>query len=91
MPRENEDFEFEFKFLTSDESKKGDNNHVWYRVSKVLNCSYSEVDKIHYQELKENNDKKIVTSNRSIIKPTLKLLHKRICGDKYVAHFDLAG
>ena len=91
LPRKDEDFEFEFKFLTSDESKKGDNNHVWYRVSKVLNCSYSEVDKIHYQELKENNDEKIVTSNRSIIKPTLKLLHKRICGDKYVAHFDLAG
>ena len=90
LPRDDEDFEYEFKFLTEEESCKTDSHHIWYRVNKVLTCSYSELSQ-HYKYLKENNDVKIVTGNRNIIIATLKTLHKRICRDKYIAHFDLRG
>jgi len=88
LPRANEDFEYEFKFLTKEESCKTDNQHIWYRVKNVLTCSYGELNQ-HYKQLKEYNDMKIITKNRNIIKPTLKTLHKRLCGDKYISHFDL--
>jgi len=91
LPKDNQDFEYEFKFLTEEESRQNDSHHIWYRINKVLACSYAEVDTLHYQQLKENNNEKIVTRNRNIIKPILQTLHKRICKDEYIAHFDLTG
>jgi uncharacterized protein with ParB-like and HNH nuclease domain len=89
IPRQDEDFEYEFKFLTEEEVQKTDESHVWYLVNKVLNWNSSSDLNAQYSGLKETNDRKIITKNRDVIKRTLRTLYKRLCRDSYITHFDL--
>ena len=81
-------FKFEFKFLTEDAAKKFDETHIWYKVNKVLDWKKNELNE-QYKALQEDNDPKLITKNRVVIKETLGNLHDRICKEEYIAHFDL--
>ena len=89
LPRIGNDFQYEFKFLTNDELKKVDENRVWYLVNRVLSWdNLGDLDS-EYKNLKNENEAKVITSNRDIIKATLKLLYRRLKKDTFVTHFDL--
>tara|TARA_B100001971_G_scaffold142603_1_gene131769 strand:- start:200 stop:1948 length:1749 start_codon:yes stop_codon:yes gene_type:complete len=89
LPRPDEDFEYEFKFLTEELAQKTDEKHVWYLVNKVLRWNSSSDVNEHYSYLKKTNDRKVITKNRDTIKQSLRTLYKRLCRDKYITHFDL--
>ena len=89
IPRQDEDFEYEFKFLTEELAQKADEKHVWYLVNKVLRWNSSSDVNEHYSNLKKTNDRKVITKNRNTIKQSLRTLYKRLCRDKYITHFDL--
>ena len=89
LPRPDEDFEYEFKFLTEELAQKADEKHVWYLVNKVLRWNSSSDVNEHYSNLKKTNDRKVITKNRDTIKQSLRTLYKRLCRDKYITHFDL--
>ena len=89
LPRPDEDFEYEFKFLTEELAQKTDEKHVWYLVNKVLRWNSSSDVNEQYSYLKKTNDRKVITKNRDTIKQSLRTLYKRLCRDKYITHFDL--
>jgi uncharacterized protein with ParB-like and HNH nuclease domain len=89
LPRPDEDFEYEFKFLTEELAQKTDEKHVWYLVNKVLRWNSSSDVNEQYSYLKKTNDRKVITKNRNTIKQSLRTLYKRLCRDKYITHFDL--
>ena len=88
LPVQSVNSKFEFKFLTEDAAKKFDETHIWYKVNKVLDWKKVELNE-QYKALQENNDPKLITKNRIVIKETLGNLHGRICKEEYIAHFDL--
>ena len=88
LPVQSENSKFEFKFLTEDAAKKFDETHIWYKVNKVLDWKKVELNE-QYKALQEDNDPKLITKNRVVIKETLGNLHDRICKEEYIAHFDL--
>ena len=88
LPVQSVNSKFEFKFLTEDAAKKFDETHIWYKVNKVLDWKKVELNE-QYKALQENNDPKLITKNRVVIKETLGNLHDRICKEEYIAHFDL--
>ena len=89
LPRRDEDFEYEFKFLTDDEAEKIDANHIWYLVNRVLTWNNSSDRNNEYRTLKDCEYPKIITQNRGVIKDTLRILYKRLRKDTYITHFDL--
>jgi len=88
LPIQSVNSKFEFKFLTEDAAKKFDETHIWYKVNKVLDWKKVELNE-QYKALQEDNDPKLITKNRVVIKETLGNLHDRICKEEYIAHFDL--
>lgn len=88
LPVQSVNSKFEFKFLTEDAAKKFDETHIWYKVNKVLDWKKNELNE-QYKDLQEDNDSKLITKNRVVIKKTLGNLHDRICKEEYIAHFDL--
>jgi len=88
LPIQSVNSKFEFKFLTEDASKKFDETHIWYKVNKVLDWKKVELNE-QYKALQEDNDPKLITKNRVVIKETLGNFHDRICKEEYIAHFDL--
>ena len=89
LPRRDEDFEYEFKFLTDVEAEKIDAHHIWYLVNRVLTWNKSSNLKNEYRALKDCEFPKIITQNRDVIKDTLRILYKRLRKDTYITHFDL--
>jgi len=89
LPRRDEDFEYEFKFLTDDEAEIIDANHIWYLVNRVLTWNNSSDLNNEYRTLKDCGSPKIITQNRDVIKDTLRRLYKRLRKDTYITHFDL--
>ena len=88
LPVQSVNSKFEFRFLTEDAAKKFDETHIWYKVNKVLDWKKVELNE-QYKALQEDNDPKLITKNRVVIKETLGNLHDRICKEEYIAHFDL--
>jgi uncharacterized protein with ParB-like and HNH nuclease domain len=88
LPVQSVNSKFEFRFLTEDAAEKFDETHIWYKVNKVLDWKKVELNE-QYKALQENNDPKLITKNRVVIKETLGNLHGRICKEEYIAHFDL--
>ena len=89
LPRTDEDFKYEFKFLPEiDQTKQSDK--LWYKVNQVLSWQDSSSIDDEYRKLKERaQDKKLVTTNRTVIKQTLRTLYRRIRIDDSLIYFTL--
>ena len=89
LPRIDEDFKYEFKFLPEiDQTKQSDK--LWYKVNQVLSWQDSSSIDDEYRKLKERaQDKKLVTTNRTVIKQTLRTLYRRIRIDDSLIYFTL--
>ena len=89
LPREGEDFKYEFKFLP-ESNVDGSSNKIWYKVNEVLSWEDSSTIDEAYKKLKDRaTDKKLVTSNRSVIRKTLRTLYRRIRIDDSLIYFTL--
>ncbi len=86
-----EDYEYEFKFLTDDETDQADENHLWFLVRSVLIWGEDPDIDDYYDSLAEkdipSNIREIIKAKRSHIKKSLRILHKRIVLDKLVSYF----
>ena len=89
LPRTGEDFKYEFKFLPdTDQSNQPDK--LWYKVNEVLSWEDASSIDEEYRKLKERtHDKKLVTTNSSVIKKTLRTLYRRIRIDDPLMCFTL--
>ena len=89
LPRTGEDFKYEFKFLPdTDQSNQPDK--LWYKVNEVLSWEDASSIDEEYRKLKERaHDKKLVTTNSTVIKKTLRTLYRRIRIDDPLMCFTL--
>lgn len=86
---EYDDFKYEFKFLTFEESLENDDSKIWYEVSRVIKWgkNISNNESKDYKDIKKANPD--VKLDKETILDTLKLLHKRIFKDDYLTYFNL--
>ena len=90
----NEDNEYEFKFLTIEESNCIDVNVLWFDVRKILEWENDPEIDDYYDELIEstNDNIKIILNDKDIkkhIKKTIRILHQRIVQDYLISYFEI--
>ncbi|QPJ85386.1 DUF262 domain-containing protein [Sarcina sp. JB2] len=90
----NEDNEYEFKFLTIEESNCIDVNVLWFDVRKILEWGNDPEIDDYYDELIEstNDNIKIILNDKDIkkhIKKTIRILHQRIVQDYLISYFEI--
>lgn len=90
----NEDNEYEFKFLTIEESNYIDVNVLWFDVRKILEWGNDPEINDYYDELIEstNDNIKIILNDKDIkkhIKKTIRILHQRIVQDYLISYFEI--
>ena len=89
LPRTGEDFKYEFKFLP-DTDQTNQPDKLWYKVNEVLSWEDASSIDEEYRKLKERaHDKKLVTTNSTVIKKTLRTLYRRIRIDDPLMCFTL--
>ena len=89
LPRTGEDFKYEFKFLP-DTEQTNQPDKLWYKVNEVLSWEDASSIDEEYRKLKERaHDKKLVTTNSTVIKKTLRTLYRRIRIDDPLMCFTL--
>lgn len=89
-----EDNEYEFKFLTIEESNYIDVNVLWFDVRKILEWGNDPEIDDYYDELIEstNDNIKIILNDKDIkkhIKKTIRILHQRIVQDYLISYFEI--
>lgn len=89
-----EDNEYEFKFLTIEESNYIDVNVLWFDVRKILEWGNDPEIDDYYDELIEstNDNIKIILNDKDIkkhIKDTIRILHQRIVQDYLISYFEI--
>ncbi|GAB4176021.1 MAG: DUF262 domain-containing protein [Calditrichia bacterium] len=93
IEKEDEEYIYEFKFLTDDEAKRVDNEHLWFPISKVLTWGEDpEIDE-YYDGLIEDDRKKnireILKKKRKQIKKILRILHQRLVLEKIISYYKI--
>jgi len=90
IPKKKNNVEYEFKFLLKKEAEIFRENAIWYKVTNILNWESTASANADYKKLKiSSSEPDIITKNKTDIFETLKKLYKRLCKEKYIAHFDL--
>lgn len=89
-----EDNEYEFKFLAIEESNYIDVNVLWFDVRKILEWGNDPEIDDYYDELIEstNDNIKIILNDKDIkkhIKDTIRMLHQRIVQDYLISYFEI--
>ena len=92
IEKEGDDFIYEFKFLTDEEAKQIDRGHLWFLVREVLTWGEDPEIDGYYDNLLEQQDisdevKEAIKEKRKQIKKTLRILHKRLVGDKLINYY----
>lgn len=90
--REDEDFVYEFKFLTKDEANHADEEHLWFLVKDVLTWGHDPQIDTYYESLLASNDvgekvKNTLKLRRDQVKQTLRILHQRLVLEKLINYF----
>lgn len=89
---EDEEYLYEFKFLTDKEAKKVSKEDLWFPIKKVLTWGEDpELDE-YYDKIIESSDIKeeiikIIKKQKTQIKKTLRILHQRIVIEKLISYF----
>jgi len=89
-----EDFVYEFKFLTEEEAKKTDKKHFWFLVKEVLIWGEDPALDEYYDNLLEKDDlsdefKDLIRSRRPQIKKVLRILHQRLAIEKLISYYKI--
>lgn len=94
IEKEGDDFIYEFKFLTDEEGKQVDKEHLWFLVKEVLSWGEDpEIDE-YYDNLLEQQDisdevKDIIKEKRGQIKKTLRILHQRLVLKELINYYKI--
>lgn len=95
---DDEDFVYEFKFLTDEEAKKVDENHLWFLVREVLSWGKDPEKPTdeYYDDLLERSDlgdgvKAAIKQKqcRNLIKRMLRGLHRRLVVDELISYYNI--
>jgi len=86
--------EYEFKFLTEDEAKDINGKHLWFDVRTVLEWGEDPQIDDYYDNLVEcvDDEIKVIIENRSVrseIKKCLRILHQRIVQEELISYFEV--
>jgi uncharacterized protein with ParB-like and HNH nuclease domain len=89
---EDQDFIYEFKFLTETEAKQADKDHLWFPVKNVLTWGIDPEIDSYYDELLSSADigqetKDSLKDRRMQVKKTLRILHQRLVIEKLINYF----
>lgn len=89
---EDEDFVYEFKFLTKDEANRSDDEHFWFLVKNVLTWGHDPPIDTYYESLLSSKDigvkvKKTLRNKRDQVKQTLRILHQRLILEPLINYF----
>lgn len=92
IQKEDEDFVYEFKFLTKTEAKQADKEHLWFLVKDALMWGTDpEVDSYHDGLLAsdeiDSEVKSVLKDKRNQVKKTLRILHQRLVNDRLINYF----
>jgi len=88
------DYEYEFKFLTTRESINNDRNHLWFNIKEIMSWGEDPPIDEFYDFLLDNkkllkNIKKSIKKKRVEIKRMLRILHQRIYIEKLINYFKI--
>lgn len=94
IEREDDDFVYEFKFLTDDEAKQLDGEHLWFLVKEVLIWGEDPEIDDYYDNLLESQTtprkiKDIIKEKRGQIKKSLRILHQRLVLEKLISYYKI--
>lgn len=92
VERMEEGFIYEFKFLTDDEAKRVDKEHIWFSVREVLTWGKDPdlddyYDNLLEQQYESDEIRDIINKNRRQIKKTLRILHQRLVLEKLISYY----
>ena len=92
VEREDEDFVYEFKFLTQKEASHTDEDHLWFLVKNVLTWGYDPPIDAYYESLFASSEigektKGSLKERRDLVKQTLRILHQRLVLEKLINYF----
>ena len=87
-----EEFEYEFKFLTEGESHRSDETHLWFQIRGCLAWGKDPQIDEYYDDLLENITlseavRQSLKKHRNNIKSTLRILHQRLVIEKLISYF----
>lgn len=89
---ENDNYTYEFKFLSDVEAKKTDKEHLWFPVREVLKWAKDpEVDD-YYDSLFEkalvpDSMVEVVKLNKKLIKSLIRILHQRLVLEELISYY----
>jgi uncharacterized protein with ParB-like and HNH nuclease domain len=95
IEREDDDFVYEFKFLTDDEAKQLDGEHLWFLVKEVLIWGEDPEIDDYYDNLLEPQTttpikiKDIIKEKRGQIKKSLRILHQRLVLETLISYYKI--
>ena len=89
-----EEYLYEFKFLTNEESCDVNDNNLWFLVSDILTWGKDPDIDEYYESLLEDmvysdNIKNVIRSKRRSIKNKLRILHGRIVTERLINYFQI--
>jgi uncharacterized protein with ParB-like and HNH nuclease domain len=89
---EEQDFVYEFKFLTKTEAKQTDKGHIWFPVKDVLTWGNDPEIDSYYEGLlasvgTSSEAKESLKDRRTLVKKTLRIIHQRLVLEKLINYF----
>lgn len=92
IARDEDNFLYEFRFLTDEEARRLDENHLWFSVRNVLLWGKDPKIDDYYDSLLERNDfsdeiKEVLKRKRELIKKTLRILHQRLVIEELISYY----
>jgi len=87
-----EEFTYEFKFLTEAEAHKSDKTHLWFPVRDCLIWGKDPKIDEYYDNLIEDSSipeevREAIKRQRNYVKSTLRILHQRLVIEKLISYF----
>jgi len=94
VEKEEEGYIYEFKFLTDDEAKRVDKEHLWFLIREVLTWGEDpEIDEYYDNLLDskeiEENIKVVIKNKKKQIKKILRILHQRLIIEKIISYYKI--
>ncbi|MHB8127663.1 MAG: DUF262 domain-containing protein [Mobilitalea sp.] len=90
----NEDYKYQFLFLTEEEAKNKDEKHLWFDVRDILNWGKDPDIDGYYDGVMDDsnikvNIKQALIKNRADVKKILRILHQKIVNEELLNYYEV--